>query len=90
METENLKGRKVYSDYGVFETRDVGEIVSDSPDENGYVDLLWDVNDWLYSYVASVHISTIHEKGWTSPNGSSIGLFFDDDIEKKGGLAFKR
>ena len=80
MSKSNLTGRKVYADYGPLVLRDVGHIVSDSPDDDGHVKISWDENNLgCYYYITTVHMSTIHEEGWTSTNGSPIGIFYDSD-----------
>ena len=79
MSKDNLTGRKVYRDYGPAVLRDVGHIVSDSPDDDGRVKISWDGNYLVRDYIESVLISTIHEEGWTSTNGSPIGIFYDSD-----------
>ena len=87
MSKSNLTGRKVYRDYGPAVLRDVGHIVSDSPDDDGRVKISWDgisckniLADYLVrDYIESVLMSTIHDEGWTSTNGSPIGIFYDSD-----------
>ena len=77
MSKDNLKGRKVYANYGPLVPRDVGHIVSDSPDDDGRVKISWDENYLVHSYTDSVLMNTIHDEGWTSTNGSPIGIFYD-------------
>ena len=76
MSRNSLTGRKVYADYGPLVPRDVGHIISDSPDDDGRVKISWDGNYLVRDYIDSVLMSTIHDEGWTSTNGrENTGIF---------------
>ena len=64
-------GTKVTGNWGAMHPTSVGKIVG--IDRHGY-EILWDGE----SEVDFVHMSSIHEKGYRSANGSTIGIFIAD------------
>jgi len=71
-------GRKVFKEWGDFNSPDEGTIVSE-PDENGNVTIEWNADDIPYEWRREVHIDDIHYDGWEPEDhwfGDPKGIFF--------------
>ncbi len=72
----NCGGCRVYANYGAMHEIDTGEILSEHPDEDGFVSIKWNEDD-VAPWTSTTQINDIHYEGATTANGSSIGIFYD-------------
>ena len=73
----NCGGCRVYANYGAMHERDTGEILSEHPDEDGFISIKWNEDD-VAPWTSTTHIVDIHQYEGAATNGSSsIGIFYD-------------
>ena len=73
-------GRKVFKEWGDFNSPDEGTIVSE-PDEDGNVTIEWTADDVPYPWSGVIHIDDIHYDGWKPKDhwfGDPKGIFFSE------------